>query len=413
MRSRQAPGKSATARSPDNKACSISVRKTIWAGVSYLVGLHANKAGRHPAINAPQVAGLPRSPNAAEGGARHRRNEIDERLAAARLHLKKKGLAFVQRHAARFAHRLTAPILRQPAFVERVAGLVHHRHERLRKVAIAITGRDANIVGHAGGERMVADIQSAVVGIETDADHQIFAELALGVDGDISGKRERRRLGGLPRLHAFANVRQHRGEVGKNGFDKGGGEARIVNIEKRIVRRDTERLCLGVRLLAHKRHYFVKERRDGLEIVGWTRLSPGHLARRRRLRQRLNEIARNGVCVAPATAHLAQVRGLPVVKIAGRGLCRVQQVRERRIGDEVVAENAECRELLAARLGATRRHHHRPIPLQDSFGPAQIGKPAKSFLEVLIRRHCAALLPGGPALTANLREIRLPAAGGR
>ena len=126
-----------------------------------------------------EVVGRPGRPALAEGGAHARCREGDEGVAAAGLHLHQQRLALVQRHAARIADRLAAPVARQAGLVERVAGLVQHAHQGAREVVLVVARGDAHVVGRAAGEGMRRDVEPAVREVEADQADQLLAQLAL------------------------------------------------------------------------------------------------------------------------------------------------------------------------------------------------------------------------------------------
>src|SRR5579875_362870 len=78
----------------------------------------------------------------------------------------------MDRHAAGRADRLQPPAGRQVALVERMPGLVQHPHQRFGKVALVITGGNADIIGRAARERMSADIEAAMVKVEAQRRHR-------------------------------------------------------------------------------------------------------------------------------------------------------------------------------------------------------------------------------------------------
>jgi len=69
---------------------------------------------------------------------------------------------------ARVADRLASPLGGQPAFVEGVAGLVQHAHERAVEIGFLVPRGEADIVGRAAAKRMGADIEPAMSEIEAD-----------------------------------------------------------------------------------------------------------------------------------------------------------------------------------------------------------------------------------------------------
>ena len=89
--------------------------------------------------------------------------------------------------------------------------------------------------------------------------------------------------------------------------------------------------------------------------------------------------------VIALTAHLAQVRRLPVLQpwafACARSSSRVIAGREQR-----VVFGLERRQLLAADIGAAARHHHRGIPAQQRQRAAERVQAPEFLLELLVRR---------------------------
>jgi hypothetical protein len=91
--------------------------------------------------------------------------------------------------------------------------------------------------------------------------------------------------------------------------------------------------------------------------------------------------------VDPLTAHLAQIGGLPLVETGGIGFGLVEQIGERGVGQQIVADDAQGRQLLGAGLGAARRHHRRHVPMQHRGRVAEDGETAVFLLKVAIGSH--------------------------
>ena len=168
MPSFQAPGRSASSRSPRQHRPLEPVAQHDVQGIGHLVGVDADEARRHARIEAMDVVGGPGRPVLAEGRAHARCGEVDEGVAAAGLHLHQQRLALVQRHAARIADRLAAPVARQAGFVEAMAGLVQHAHQGAREIGLVVARGDAHVVGRAAGEGMRRDVEPAVREVEAD-----------------------------------------------------------------------------------------------------------------------------------------------------------------------------------------------------------------------------------------------------
>ena len=139
--------------------------------IGHLVGIDPDEAALDPVGQLQQVVGLPGRTLAAEGVARQRRQEAEERRPAADLHLDQEGLALVDRHAAVLADRLQPPVGRQAALVHGVAGLVQYAHQSLGKVVFLVARGDAHIVRHTAAEGMQAGIHAAMVEVEANRRH--------------------------------------------------------------------------------------------------------------------------------------------------------------------------------------------------------------------------------------------------
>ena len=74
-------------------------------------------------------------------------------------------------HAACVAQRQMRPLGGQTLFIESVTGLMQDAHQGRQELARNIACRHAHIAGHAAAERMVRDIEPAVVEIEAKSLH--------------------------------------------------------------------------------------------------------------------------------------------------------------------------------------------------------------------------------------------------
>ncbi len=84
------------------------------------------------------------------------------------------------------------------------------------------------------------------------------------------------------------------------------------------------------------------------------------------------------------TAHLAQVRDLPVLQPLDVGLRPIQQPGDLGSSEQRVVLGLERGELLAAHVGAAARHHDRSIPAQEREGSAEGMQAAKLLFELLV-----------------------------
>src|ERR1700726_2815205 len=85
-------------------------------------------------------------------------------------------------------------------------------------------------------------------------------------------------------------------------------------------------------------------------------------------------------------AHLVQVRDLPVGQTLGVRLSPVQEPGDARRREQRVMFGFQRRELLAANVGATARHHHRRVPTQQRESTAESMQPLELLFELLVGR---------------------------
>jgi hypothetical protein len=107
--------------------------------------------------------------------------------------------------------------------------------------------RDPHIAGHAGREGMNRRVQPAMGEIEADTAGQRLADLRLDFIGERAGQGSFARRA-LPLFRdALHKLRQEFLEIVKHGIDDRGTRTGLVFIEKRVVGRKAQRICLGVR----------------------------------------------------------------------------------------------------------------------------------------------------------------------
>ena len=123
----------------------------------------------------------------------------------------------MDRHPPGLADRLQAPSGRQAAFVERVAGLVEHAHQRLGKIALVIARGDAHIVGHTAAEGVQGDVEATVVEVESHGFHEPASERLLG--RQVEGPLQRQGGGatGLATAHIVDESGQEVGQLVEHG----------------------------------------------------------------------------------------------------------------------------------------------------------------------------------------------------
>jgi hypothetical protein len=308
-------------------------------------------------LSACQAGPLPPKASRARG-----RQKFHELAAAAGLHLDHQRLAFVHRHAARLADRLQAPVARQAALVHRVAGLVQHAHEGDGEVVLVIAGGDAHVVGHATAEGVQGYVEAAVLEVEADGGHEAAGQSLLPFARERPFQGQDRRQRALARQHGIQEAGQEIGEVREDGVDARRGAARLVLVEQRVVERAAEAVRLGGGGLAGEIQHLGQGRLHGGEIGRRPRLAPDHLAALAGLGERLHQVALQRGGMQPAPLHLLQVRPGPGVETLGLGRGPIEEFVQGGIGQDLVADHAQGRQLLGACLGAAGRHHRRHVP---------------------------------------------------
>jgi len=138
-------------------------------------------------------------PGLAEMFFHHRQCPAPEGWIAADLLFDEQALAFMHGHAARLAQRPVRPCLRQVLFVERMAGLVQHAHQRRQEIGRLVAGGDAHVARHAAAEGMMRHRQRAMGEVEADRRHHGKPEFALLVDR-IAARKRLQRAFSQPRL---------------------------------------------------------------------------------------------------------------------------------------------------------------------------------------------------------------------
>ena len=116
-----------------------AIAQDHMGGIGDFVGIDANEAALHMRIETIEIFRFPFRPATAERLPHQGCREGEVFPATACLHLDQQGLAFMQRHATRRSNRLITPVVRQPHFVERVAGFVQHAHQALREIVLGIS----------------------------------------------------------------------------------------------------------------------------------------------------------------------------------------------------------------------------------------------------------------------------------
>ena len=367
----------------------------MCSGIGHLVGVDADVARRHARIEAMDVVGRPGRPVLAEGRAHARCGELDEGVAAAGLHLHQQRLALVQRHAARIADRLAAPVARQAGFVEAMAGLVQHAHQGAREVGFVVARGDAHVVGRAAGEGMRRDVEPAVR--EVEAEHGgIISSPSLRCCSTGNGPSS---SSGLPALACRSMTRPRRsGRKARSSPNSSSMRAERPpgsnSSSSASYERGAERGGLGLADAAHHGQHLAERRQQRLEVGVLLGLAPDHLAGRAGAGARLDQVGRQRAFVDPEPPHLAQVGGAPAIESLGPLLRPRQQLGHVGGRDHAVGDHAQGRELVGAVLAGARRHHGRAVPVQDRAGAIDGAQPREAAFELgigIVGDHGASL----------------------
>lgn len=190
---------------------------------------------------------------------------------------------------------------------------------------------------------------------------------------------------GLARQHGIEQFRQARCVILEDGHGARRIRIGFVFVHQRVVYWAVERRRLGLPRLPGQRYDLLEMRAQSLKICFGAGRAPDRLTVRRGARPGLHQIRRNRADMDPLPPHLAQIRRLPMVEsgfIRGRV---VQQIGNRRPGQNFMREDAECRQLLGARSRTAGRHHHRHIPMQDTGGFLDQRQPPEQILQPVVR----------------------------
>src|SRR5256885_14181287 len=129
-----------------------------------------------------------------------------------------------------------------------------------------------------------------------------------------------------------------------------------------------------------------RSRRERFEFALGARLEPARFGARGGLGEARHERDRGGDGMVALPAHLVQVGDLPVGEPLGVRLSAVQEPRNARRREQRVVLGLQRRELLAANVGATARHHHRRVPAQQRQSTAEGMQALELLFELLVGR---------------------------
>ena len=352
--------------------------------IGELIGIHADQAAAH-AVEVPvEILQAPFGPAHAEVFFEQRLYVAHEAAATPDDHLEQERLAFFERHAAIASHRLIAPVLRQAEVIHGVAAFVQRAEQARERIVLIEARGDPDIARHALGEGMLALIEAPAIEGKAERLHHLDDQLPLARDGEFAGERLQRVIG-LQLDHLVDQARELARQRLEQRVDLLRGDARAELVDQRVVGLQGERLSEECSLVSHQRDDFFQVRREQREVVLLPRLQPLHLGARRGPRQPGNQRLRRRDRMIALTAHLAQVRELPVFEPLGVGLRAIEQARDLGRREQGVVFGFERGQLLAAHFGAAAGHHHRRVPAQQRERAAKGMQAAKFLLELLIR----------------------------
>ena len=90
--------------------------------------------------------------------------------------------------------------MRQVLLIEPMARLMQDAHEGGEEFIRPVARRHAHVGGHAAAERVMRDVEAAVVEVEAHGLHQLEAQRLLLLDGEGAGEGLQRTLRAPPRL---------------------------------------------------------------------------------------------------------------------------------------------------------------------------------------------------------------------
>ncbi len=298
----------------------------------------------------------------------------------------------MQGHAARLAYRLIAPRAGQSAFIHRMAGFMQNPHDRRCEIILVIARRNAHIIGNAATERMMRNIQTAMLEIKTDRLHQIKADPVLNRNRERPGRADRGLFGLLAFNHFGGKGRQERFQFGKQAIDPIRPHHRVILIEKRVIDRRAKGFGLGfARLYRQVKNRLKFRQKPGKVIIG-TRPAPCDFATGRRQRHFLHQIGRHRRAMHPIAFHFRQIGFLPRIKVFTPG--RFDQIAHIGCGDQFIGHDIKGRQLLGPGIGPAIGHHRRHIPMQHAAYIGQNIDAAKTgfkrFIGVSHGNSCSA-----------------------
>ncbi len=294
----------------------------------------------------------------------------------------------MDRHAARRADRLQAPIHRQVALVERVPGLVQNAHQRLGEIVLVVAGGDAHVVGGAAAKRMGADIEPAMREIEADPLHQARRRPALRRDRERASAA---RASAATPLGGPAPPRSDR--AGNRRSRRTGDRSRRPKLRARSGREEPRtgsrprRSALAAATSRCSRS--ISSRNGSTAAKSFAGRAVRHtVSHCEEMRERASTNAPGSASAWPRrrviSRRLALCHGSSACALALR---LGQQIADLGGGQLLVGEQAQARQLLGAGGGTPRRHHRGTIPIEHADRFLDRAEAAKSRFQLLIGGH--------------------------
>ena len=390
----QASGRSATLeRAVHEGAFDLDPQHDVEI-VGELVRLDADEARLHAGDGAVELVGGHIPERVGKGLLERREMHRPEGRAAGDVVLEQAGLGFV-RAEARAAHRVEpdeiggqrgAGIGRVDAlFVETVAGLVRRAEDGGRQVAPIVAGGDAHVVaGERHLEGMHRGVEPAPREVVAQGPCDREAEGALLRLGAVADKEVGARRG--PGAGLVEDVAQADPEAGEEPAQARRRLARLVDRNHRVVRviRESDSIRVGAR----EGDRLLQVGREDREIRPRPRIDPGGLRHRAQGGPLRDEMARDAPVIGEGLPGLGDAPALGGVRRESLGregfegpLGGLEGGLGLRGKEEVAGEARQGGDLLAACLGASRRHHGPRVPREAGDRVQDIVDGCDAFAE--------------------------------
>ncbi len=344
--------------------------------IAHLIGIHPDKAGLYTGTETNQIVDGPGIAFAAKSIFYYRCGIAQKFSSPADLHFDQQGLAFVDAHAPRLTHRLTAPRLGQAPFIHRMAGFVQNPHQSRGKVIFIVTGGNPDVIRNPAAEWVQADIQTPMLEIKAQRLHQPDTKLALFVDCKRSLGTDRWRIECLAFDYLSHKTREKILQVLKHRVYVAAATARLIFVQKRVVGLKPQLFCLGLGRLADDPNETVESGQHGTEIAVQSGLAPNCLASHPGPAKTEDQLFIKSIGVVPAPPHLADIGRLPPIQGAV-GFRRIKKLADLGGGNYRMAYRLESAKLILSCPGPAARHHRRPVPVQHRGSVRNIGQTGK------------------------------------